>query len=152
MSHTTTVQIILSVTRSLPPLRSNARYTKRLDNRLSVWTPRRKKWSATRKNAGRIWGQHPEIVNVHDFPQDAVGRAVPYGVSDLQHNCGTVSVGQSGDTAAFAVDNLVQWCQTEMPQRFPKATTLFICASGGGSNNSRGRLWKQQLQEKIADG
>ncbi len=104
------------------------------------------------KNAGRIWGQHPEIVNVHDFPQDAVGRAVPYGVYDLQHNCGTVYVGQSGDTAAFAVDNLVQWCQTEMPQRFPKATTLFIEADGGGSNNSRSRLWKQQLQEKIADG
>jgi hypothetical protein len=144
--------IILSVTRSLPTLRSNARYTKRLDNRLSVWTPRRKNLSATRKNAGRIWGQHPEIVNVHDFPQDAVGRAVPYGVYDLQHNCGTVYVGQSGDTAAFAVDNLVQWCQTEMPQRFPKATTLFIEADGGGSNNSRSRLWKQQLQEKIADG
>lgn len=104
------------------------------------------------KNAGQTWGQQAEVVNVHDFPQDAVGRAVPYGVYDLQHNCGTVYVGQSGDTAAFAVDNLVVWCQTEMRQRFPQATELFIEADGGGSNSSRSRLWKQQLQEKIADG
>lgn len=104
------------------------------------------------KNAGRIWGQQAEVVNGHDFPQDAVGRAVPYGIYDLQHNCGTVYVGQSGDTAAFAVDNLVQWCQTEMRARFPNATQLFIEADGGGSNGSRCRLWKQQLQDKIADG
>ena len=104
------------------------------------------------KNSGAIWGQQAEVVNVHDFSQDALGRAVPYGIYDLQYNCGTVYVGQSGDTAAFAVDNLVHWCQTEMRTRFPKATQLFIEADGGGSNGSRCRLWKQQLQDKIADG
>ncbi len=104
------------------------------------------------KNAGRVWGQQAEAVNVHDFPHDAIARAVPYGIYDLQHNCGTVYVGQSGDTAAFAVDTLVHWCQTEMRQRYPEATQLFIEADGGGANGSRCRLWKQQLQDKIADG
>jgi hypothetical protein len=81
-----------------------------------------------------------------------VGRAVPYGIYDLQSNCGTVYVGQSADTPTFAVDNLLDWCQTELPQRFPGATRLFIEADGGGSNGSRSRVFKQQLQEKLADG
>jgi hypothetical protein len=57
-------------------------------------------------------------VNIHDFPGEAVGRAVPYGIYDLQHNRGTVYVGQSCDTPEFAVDNLTNWCQTELPVRF----------------------------------
>jgi hypothetical protein len=104
------------------------------------------------KNAGRIWGQKAEAVNIHDFPSEALGRAVPYGIYDLQHNRGTVYVGQSADTPTFAVDNLLNWCETELPQRFPGATHLFIEADGGGSNASRSRVFKQQLQEKLADG
>lgn len=104
------------------------------------------------KNAGRIWCQQPEQVNVYDFRSEAVGRAVPYGLYDPQHNRGTVYVGQSADTPAFAVDNLLHWCQTELPQRFPGATHLFLEADGGGSNGARCRLFKQQLQEKLADG
>ncbi len=104
------------------------------------------------KNAGRIWCQEAEQVNIHDFASEAVGRAVPYGIYDLRHNTGTVYVGQSSDTPAFAVDNLAAWCQTELPQRFPGATHLFIEADGGGSNASRSRVFKQQLQEKLADG
>jgi hypothetical protein len=104
------------------------------------------------KNAGQIWCQHAEVVKVHDFPQEAIGRAVPYGIYDRQHNHGTVYVGQSADTPTFAVDNVVRWCQSEMRTRFPEATQLFIEADGGGSNSSRSRVWKQQLQEKIADG
>jgi len=104
------------------------------------------------KNAGRIWCQEAEVVKLHDFLSEGEGKAVPYGVYDLQHNRGTVYVGQSADTPTFAVDNLLRWCQTELPQRFPGATQLFIEADGGGSNASRSRVFKQQLQEKLADG
>ncbi len=93
------------------------------------------------KNAGTIWCQEAELVEVHDFRSQAVGRAVPYGVY----------VGQSADTPTFAVDNLVHWCQTELPQRYPGATKLFIEADGGGSNGYRARVWKRDLQVKIAD-
>ena len=103
------------------------------------------------KNPGQTWGQSPEQVNVHDFRNDAVGRAVPYGIYDLTHNCGTVYVGQSADTPAFAVDNIARWCTTELPVRFPNATALMIEADGGGSNSATSRAWKQQLQEKVAD-
>ena len=103
------------------------------------------------KQPGRIWSTQPEQVNVHDFPNDALGRAVPYGIYDLQHNRGNVYVGQSADTPAFAVDNLVRWCESEMPQLYPQATRLFLEADSGGSNGARARHWKHQLQEKIAD-
>ncbi len=103
------------------------------------------------KQAGRIWSTQPECVNVHDFPNDALGRAVPYGIYDLQHNRGNMYVGQSADTPEFAVDNLVRWCETELPRFYPHATMLFLEADGGGSNGARCRLWKQLLQEKVAD-
>jgi hypothetical protein len=104
------------------------------------------------RNAGRIWCLEPEEVNIHDFPSEGLGRAVPYGIYDPQHNRGTVYVGQSADTPTFAVDNLLQWCQTELPEHFPGATHLFLEADGGGSNGSRSRVFKQQLQDKLADG
>jgi hypothetical protein len=104
------------------------------------------------KNGGRIWCQEPEPVNIHDFPSQAIGRAVPYGIYDQQHNRGTVYVGQSADTPAFAVDNLLHWCQTELPQWFPGITQLFLEADGGGSNGARSRVFKQQIQDKLADG
>jgi len=103
------------------------------------------------KNSGQIWCQTPEQVDVHDFPSDAVGRAVPYGIYDLQHNRGMVYVGQSADTPAFAVDNIAHWCRTEMHDRFPNATHLMIEADAGGSNSYRSRVWKRDLQEKVAD-
>jgi hypothetical protein len=103
------------------------------------------------KNSGQIWCQRPEIVNTHDFPSQALGRAVPYGLYDFQHNCGTVYVGQSADTPAFAVDSIADWCLSEMPQRFPGATHLLIEADSGGSNSARSRVWKRDLQDKVAD-
>lgn len=103
------------------------------------------------KNAGRAWGREAERVDVHDFPSDAVGRAVPYGLYDTQHNRGIVYVGQSADTPAFAVDNIVRWCQTERPVYFPEATRLLIEADCGGSNGYRSRVWKRDLQVKVAD-
>ncbi len=103
------------------------------------------------KNAGQIWCQAAEVVDAHDFPQDAVGRAVPYGIYDLRHNRGTVYVGQSADTPAFAVDNIAHWCATELRTRFPEATQLLIEADSGGSNSARSRVWKRGLQEQVAD-
>ncbi len=103
------------------------------------------------KNAGRVWCEQAEVVNVHDFASQSVGKAVPYGLYDLIHNCGTVYVGQSADTAEFAVDNLAHWCEHEMPQRFDKVTRLLLHADCGGSNGARCKLFKQQLQDKIAD-
>ncbi len=103
------------------------------------------------KNAGQIWCEEAEVVDAHDFPQDAVGRAVPYGIYDLQFNRGTVYVGQSADTPAFAVDNVAQWCASEMQERFPGATHLLIEADSGGSNSARSRVWKERLQAQVAD-
>jgi hypothetical protein len=118
--------------------------------RISVDT-KKKELVGDFKNRGQIWCQEPEEVSVHDFPSDAVGRAVPYGIYDLQHNCGTIYVGQSADTPAFAVDNIAHWCRTEMRQRFPNATQLMIEADCGGSNSYRSRVWKRDLQAKVAD-
>ena len=103
------------------------------------------------KNAGQGWGTHAERVNVHDFPSDADGRAVPYGIYDQQHNCGTVYVGRSAYTPTFAVDNLVRWCETDLPLLFPETTDLLLEADSGGSNGARCRVWKQLLQEKVSD-
>jgi hypothetical protein len=102
------------------------------------------------KQPGRVWTTPPEAVKVHDFPNDAIGRAIPYGIYDLQHTRGNLYVGQSADPPEFAVDNLVRWCETEMPRFYPQATMLFLEADGGGSNGAC-RLWKQLLQEKVAD-
>lgn len=101
------------------------------------------------KNGGREWrpkGQ-PEEVKVHDFVDKKLGRAVPYGVYDVGHNEGWVSVGVSRDTAAFAVASLRRWWQELGSQRYPAAKRLLICADGGGSNGSRTRLWKTELQQ-----
>jgi hypothetical protein len=103
------------------------------------------------KNRGQVWCQTAEIVDAHDFPHDALGRAVPYGIYDLGRNCGTVYVGQSADTPTFAVDSIAHWCATELRARFPTARCLLIEADSGGSNSARSRVWKEQLQEQIAD-
>jgi hypothetical protein len=103
------------------------------------------------KNPGRIWCQAAEVVDAHDFPSDALGRAVPHGIYDQQHNRGTVYIGQSVDTPTFAVDNIVRWCQTERLAYWPDATHLMIEADCGGSNSYRSRVWKRDLQEKVAD-
>jgi Rhodopirellula transposase DDE domain len=99
------------------------------------------------KNAGQVWCQSPEEVDAHDFPHDALGRAVPYGIYDLSANRGTVYIGCSADTPIFAVDNVAHWCRTELRERYPEADQLLIEADSGGSNGARSRVWKQQLQQ-----
>jgi hypothetical protein len=118
--------------------------------RLSVDT-KKKELIGNFKNAGQVWCQAAVRVNAHDFKQDALGRAVPYGLYDLHFNRGTVYLGCSSDTPAFAVDNLALWCATERLERFPNATALMLEADGGGSNSARARAWKWHLQEKVAD-
>lgn len=88
----------------------------------------------------------PEAVNVHDFIDPKLGRAVPYGVYDIGDNKGWVSVGSDHDTASFAVHALHRWWLTMGQNRYPQATRLLVTADGGGSNGHRVRLWKVELQ------
>jgi hypothetical protein len=104
------------------------------------------------KNGGRELrpkGQ-PELVRVHDFVDPELGRATPYGIYDLGCNSGWVSVGMDHDTAEFAVETIRRWWRTMGQPIYPEATRLLITADAGGSNGSRLRLWKVELQ-KLAD-
>ena len=104
------------------------------------------------KNPGREWQPTgtPEPVRVHDFPSDAVGKAIPYGVYDMARNEAWVSVGRDHDTPAFAVASIRQWWTMMGRAAYPEATALLITADAGGSNGYRSRTWKQQLQ-RLAD-
>ena len=93
----------------------------------------------------------PERVNVHDFPDKELGKAIPYGVYDVSANTGWVSVGTDHDTSAFAVQTLRRWWDTIGRHRYPAADRLLICADGGGSNGSRVRAWKIELAKFSAD-
>ena len=100
------------------------------------------------KNGGREWNPagQPEEVNVHDFADPELGKAIPYGVYDVGRNTGWVSVGQDHDTASFAVTSILRWWQMAGAPVYPGAQRLLICADGGGSNGYRLRLWKVELQ------
>jgi hypothetical protein len=113
---------------------------------------KRKELVGAFKNGGREWqpkGQ-PEQVNVHDFPDPRLGKAIPYGVYDVGRNMGWVTVGQDHDTASFAVASLRRWWQAIGTKAYRGADRLLICADGGGSNGYRVRLWKLELQ-RFAD-
>jgi hypothetical protein len=100
------------------------------------------------KNAGREWMPEgePERVKVYDFVEE-LGRATPYGVYDIARNEASVSVGTDHDTAEFAVHSIKTWWDTMGLAAYPDAKKLLIMADGGGSNSSRGRLWKFELQQ-----
>jgi len=101
------------------------------------------------KNAGQQWRPkgNPEEVNVYDFLSHAQGRATPYGVYDIGKNEGWVNVGTDKDTAVFAVESIRRWWNETGRDNYPAADQLVITADGGGSNGSRLRLWKTQLQD-----
>lgn len=103
------------------------------------------------KNAGQTWCVEAEEVNCHDFPQDASGRAAPYGVYLPGQDQGYVYVGLSADTPEFAVDAIKTWWQTSGRRRYPEARKILILADAGGSNGCRPRLWKLKLQEELAN-
>lgn len=104
------------------------------------------------KNAGREYHKkgEPTLVNVHDFPDKEEGKVVPYGVYDIGKNKGWVSVGITADTAEFAVNTIRDWWNRMGKKEYPNATKLLITADSGGSNGSRVRLWKWELQ-KLAN-
>jgi hypothetical protein len=104
------------------------------------------------KNGGREWQPkgEPDLVDVHDFPSDAVGKAIPYGVYDLAANDGFVSVGVDHDTPVFAVTSIEAWWNRVGAKRYPEAREIFITADAGGSNSYRSHVWKHQLQ-RVAD-
>ena len=105
------------------------------------------------KNGGVEWHPtgEPEEVNVYDFPSMAEARATPYGIYDIAKNTGWVNVGTGKDTAQFAVQSIRRWWEDAGKNDYPEATQLVITADGGGSNGSRVRLWKTQLQEFCND-
>ena len=92
----------------------------------------------------------PDAVKVHDFVDKDLGKVAPYGIYDVAANAGWVSVGIDHDTAAFAVNSIRRWYEMVGRGRYNKADRLLITADGGGSNGSRVRLWKLELQ-KLAD-
>jgi hypothetical protein len=101
--------------------------------------------------AGRRWSRKPIEVYDHDFPSDAEGVAIPYGIYDLQRNQGLVCVGTSHDTSQFAVDSIGTWWMQYGMDRYKNAHRLLILADGGGSNGYRNRLWKYQLQTAFCN-
>ena len=105
------------------------------------------------KNAGREWRRRgrPEEVRSHDFPDPKIKKAIPYGVYDVAHNEGWVSVGIDHDTARFATATIKRWWRKMGRKRHPRARELLITADCGGSNSSRTRLWKVALQELADD-
>lgn len=110
---------------------------------------KKKELIGTFANKGREWQPkgHPEQANVYDFVDQELGKVTPYGIYDLAHNEGWVSVGIDHDTAEFAVESLRRWWREMGRALYPTASRLLITADGGGSNGSRVRLWKVALQK-----
>jgi hypothetical protein len=132
----------------------NARAARRLARRepvISVDT-KKKELVGDYKNSGREWNPRgrPEEVRVHDFLDPDQTKAIPYGVYDVGRNLGWVSVGTDHDTAAFAVNTIRRWWRRMGKRLYPRARSLMITADGGGSNGTRVRLWKWELQ-RFAD-
>ncbi len=103
------------------------------------------------KNNGAVWAQSPQPVNDHDFRSQAIGMAISYGIYDMPANCGGVFVGTSHDTPAFAATAIARWWSTQGRARYPNASRLFILADNGGSNGSRCRAWRYELQHQLVN-
>src|SRR5215467_5716842 len=105
------------------------------------------------KNVGREWEPkgRPVEVRVHDFLLPELGKAIPYGIYDLERNVGWVNVGQDHETAAFAIESLRRWWRGDGAFAYPEADQLLICADGGGSNGYRVRLWKYELSKMACE-
>ena len=101
------------------------------------------------KNGGSEWQPTgtPVPVRTHDFIDADLGKVIPYGVYDIARNVGWVNVGVDHDTPAFAVRSIAEWWRVMGKRAYPDATELLITADGGGSNSSRARLWKIELQQ-----
>jgi hypothetical protein len=93
--------------------------------------------------------KNPTKVLDHDFPIKELGKVVPYGILDISRNEGFVNLGISHDTAEFAVESIMRWWQCLGCHTYPTAQKIYITSDNGGSNGSRIRLWKKQLQEFV---
>lgn len=103
------------------------------------------------KNGGRTWRRKAREVNDHDFPSDAQGVALPYGVYDLRRNAGMVVVGTSRETPEFAVDAIEYWWRSYGKKHYPEAGELLILADSGGANSPRCNVWKCDLQQRLCN-
>jgi hypothetical protein len=103
------------------------------------------------KNPGVGWGRLPRLVNDHDFRSDAIGVAIPYGLYDLLANRGSIFIGTSHDTPAFAAHSIAGWWQHEGFHRYSRAKQLLILADTGGSNNCRFNAWKTEIQSQVCN-
>ena len=101
------------------------------------------------KNSGRVFCRKPENVNVYDFPSDANGKGIPYGIYDTIANKGYVTVGTNYDTPSFSVDSIETWWKNAGRHEYADASEILILADSGGSNSSRSRVWKYELYQKI---
>ena len=132
----------------------NARVTRALAAKVQVISvdTKKKELLGNYANAGRQWRRatQPLAVNGHDFPSPSVPRAFPYGIYDIGRNEGFVNVGTDHDTGAFAVASIRGWWRAEGRLLYPAARQIVVTADAGGSNGSRLRLWKWELQ-RFAD-
>ena len=132
----------------------NAQVKRALATRMPVISvdTKKKELLGNYDNGGKQWlpAKNPVKVNGHDFPSPDVPRAYPYGIYDMKRNTGFVNVGTDHDTGAFAVASIRGWWRSEGRSLYAQARALLITADGGGSNGSRLRLWKLELQ-KLAD-
>jgi hypothetical protein len=103
------------------------------------------------KNNGVKWDRTPVRVNDHDFRSDAIGVAIPYGIYDLLANRGSVFVGVSHDTAAFAAHSIAGWWKRDGADRYRRRRQLLILADTGGSNSCRTGAWKTELQSQLCN-
>ena len=103
------------------------------------------------KNPGTVWSDTPRLVKDHDFRSEGVGMAIPYGLFDRVARRGHLFVGTSHDTPTFAVTALARWWETEGRRRYPSAAKLLLLADGGGSNGSRCRAWRYELQHRLCN-
>ena len=126
------------------------RFAQEGDPIISVDTKKKEKVGSF-KNPGTAWNREPVLVNDHDFASRAIGKAIPYGVYDMQANRGSIFVGTSHDTATFAVESIEKWWRYDGQRRHPGAKQLLVLADGGGGNGSRCRAWKRGIQEKLCD-
>ena len=112
---------------------------------------KKKEQTGNFRNDGATWQREAVSVKDHDFPSDAKGKAVPYGIYDVRKNRGTIFLGTSRDTPSFAVDSIESWWQTEGKKEYPNSDKLLILADSGGSNSIRSRVWKYGIQEKLCN-
>jgi len=103
------------------------------------------------KNPGAKWDRSPVPVNDHDFRSDSTGVAIPYGIYDLLANRGSVFLGVSHDTSAFAAHSIANWWKREGSLRYRRARKLLILADTGGSNSCRRHAWKTELQAQLSN-